>query len=190
MAKEPVLNSESNAPVRSGYRHDMGVIASIHAALRESGISFAVHLPDTLNYPLIHALERDRDFISISCSREDEGVAIAAGAFLGGRWPVLLTEGSGIGLSGLILARAVVQRTPLLILASHNSALGERHDYGAATRRATEPLLTALNIPYVIARNGSEIPLLIREAQMTVQGDKRPVAILFPRHSLHVEDPQ
>ena len=90
----------------------------------------------------------------------------------------------------MILARAVVQRTPLLILASHNSALGERHDYGAATRRATEPLLTALNIPYVIARNGSEIPLLIRETQMTVQGDKRPVAILFPRHSLHVEDTQ
>jgi sulfopyruvate decarboxylase TPP-binding subunit len=113
---------------------------------------------------------------------------MAMGAFLGGKWPVLLTEGSGLGLSGLILARGIVQRTPLLILASHNDALGERHDYHAATRRVTEPLLKALNIPYVIAMESAKIPLLIREAQLTVRGDRRPVAVVFPRHSLHVEE--
>lgn len=174
------------SPVRSGYRHDMGAVSAIHAALRAAGISFAVHLPDTINYPLIQALDADPDFISVSCSREDEGVAMAMGAFLGGRWPVLLTEGSGLGFSALALARAVVQRTPMLILASHNSALGERHDYAAATRRVTEPLLDALAIPYVLAMSAGDIPMLIREVQMTVYGDKRPAAILLPRHALHV----
>lgn len=180
-----MAGSPGPSPTRAGYRHDMQLVAAAHAALREAGIDFAVHLPDTLNYPLIRALDADPDVISVSCSREDEGVAIAMGAYLGGHWPVLLTEGSGLGFSGLALARAVVQRTPLLIIASHNSALGERHDYAAATRRVTEPLLDALTIPYVIAMRGSDIPMLIREAQMTVYGDRRPVALLLPRHSLH-----
>jgi len=173
---------------RTGYRHDPEAVRRVHEALRAAEITFATYLPDTLHYPIAQRLEADSYFTCMACSREDEGVAMAMGAFLGGRWPVLLTEGSGLGLSGLILARGIVQRTPLLILASHNDALGERHDYHAATRRVTEPLLKALNIPYVIAMESEKIPLLIREAQLTVRGDRRPVAVLFPRHSLHVED--
>jgi sulfopyruvate decarboxylase TPP-binding subunit len=169
------VSNQQPGAVRSGYIHDMAVIRAIHRALRAADVSFAAYLPDTLNHPLARLLE-------------DEGVAMAMGAFLAGRWPVLLTEGSGLGLSGLILARGIVQRTPLLILASHNSALGERHDYIAATRRVTEPLLTALNIPYAIAMSGEQAPLLVREAQLTVRGDRRPVAVLFPRHSLHVAE--
>lgn len=182
------MPEKQKGPVRAGYKHDMGVIKGIHKALQESDISFATYLPDTLNYPLIRSIEADPGMISVNCSREDEGVAMAMGAFLGGRWPVLLTEGSGLGLSALILARGIVQRTPLLILASHNDALGERHDYGAATRRVTQPLLDALNIPYVIAMSGEQTPLLIREAQLSVRGDRRPVAVLFPRHSLHMSE--
>jgi sulfopyruvate decarboxylase TPP-binding subunit len=173
---------------RAGYRHDMDAVGAIHLALREAGISFAAYLPDTLNHPLVRRLEADPAFLCVGCTREDEGIAIAMGAFFGGRWPVLLTEGSGLGLSGLILARGIVQRSPLLILASHNSALGERHDYHAATRRVTEPLLDALHIPYVVVRDGGEAPLLIREAQLTVRGERRPVAVLFPRHSLHAAE--
>jgi sulfopyruvate decarboxylase TPP-binding subunit len=173
---------------RAGYRHDMGTVQAIHHALRDAGIDFATYLPDTLNHPLVRLLEADPAFRCVGCTREDEGVAIAMGAFFGGRWPVLLTEGSGLGLSGLILARGIVQRTPLLILASHNSALGERHDYHAATRRVTEPLLDALHIPYVVVANGADAPLLIREAQLSVRGERRPVAVLFPRHSLHVAE--
>ena len=174
---------------RVGYRHDMAIVEAIHGALRDAEISFAAYLPDTLNHPLVRRLEADPAFLCVGCTREDEGIATAMGAFLGGRWPVLLTEGSGLGLSGLILARGIVQRTPLLILASHNNALGERHDYHAATRRVCEPLLEALNIPYVIVRDGREAPLLVREAQLSVRGERRPVAVLFPRHSLHSAEP-
>jgi sulfopyruvate decarboxylase subunit alpha len=175
-------------PARAGYTHDMKLVRALHQALKDAEIGFAAYLPDTLNHPLARLLEADPDMLCVNCSREDEGVAMAMGAFLGGRWPVLLTEGSGLGLSGLILARGIVQRTPLLILASHNEALGERHDYHGATRRVTEPLLRGLNIPYVIVTHREDGPMLVREAQMSVRGDRRPVAVLFPRHSLHVEE--
>src|SRR5713101_3634998 len=68
------------------------------------------------------------------CSREDEGVAMAMGAFLVGKRPVALMEGSGIGMSALILARGIVQKTPTMLIIGHNSTLGERYDYHGATR--------------------------------------------------------
>lgn len=178
----------SPAPGRARFVHDMDVVESMHRALKAAGIDFAAYLPETILYPVMQAVEDDPEITSISVAREDEGVAMCAGAFLGGMWPVLLTEASGLGLSGLMLARAVVQRTPMLILAGHNEALGERHDYTAATRRTSEPLMRALNIPYVVARNGQEIPQLITEAQLTVRGDRRPVALFFPRHTLHAAE--
>jgi sulfopyruvate decarboxylase subunit alpha len=173
---------------RAGYVHDAAAVRGIHEALRVADITFATYLPDSLNYPLVRLLEADPAITCVACSREDEGVAIAMGAWLGGRWPVILMEGSGLGLSGLILARGIVQRTPLLILASHSSALGEQHDYHAATRLVTEPTLRALNIPYVVVMDGREAPRLIREAQLTVRGQLTPVALLFPRHSLAAEE--
>jgi hypothetical protein len=36
--------------------------------------------------------------------------------------------------------------------------------------------------------SGEQAPLLVREAQLTVRGDRRPVAVLFRRHSLHVAE--
>src|SRR6185437_3463926 len=99
----------------------------------------ATYLPETILHPVMTRLEQDPAVTTVCAAREDEGVAMAIGAYLGGQWPVLLTEGSGLGLSALVLARAIVQRTPLLILASHNRVLGERHDYISATRRVTEP---------------------------------------------------
>jgi sulfopyruvate decarboxylase TPP-binding subunit len=173
---------------RARYVHDMAVVRGIHQALRAADITFAAHVPDTLNHPLARLLEDDPAVTCVACSREDEGVAMAMGAWLGGRWPVVMMEGSGLGMSGLILARGIAQRTPLLILASHNATLGEQHDYHAATRLVGEPTLRALNIPYVVVMDGRDAPRLIREAQLTVRGQRIPVALLFPRHSLAAEE--
>ncbi|HEY7060639.1 MAG TPA: thiamine pyrophosphate-binding protein [Chloroflexota bacterium] len=176
--------AESSPASRARYVHDAAAVRGVYEALRAADVSFAAHVPDTLNYPLVRLLEADSAVACVACSREDEAVAMAMGAWLGGRWPVVLMEGSGLGMSGLILARGIVQRTPLLILASHNSALGELHDYHAATRLVTEPTLRALNVPYVVVQDGRDAPRLIHEAQLTVRGQLTPVALLFPHHSL------
>lgn len=181
------MSSFTNAG-RARYQHDMSTMEVLHQSLKKAGITFLASVPDTLNHPLIRLCDDDPEMTSVACAREDEGIAVAMGAFLGGKWPCVTMEGSGIGLSALALGRAIAQRTPMLLLASHNSALGERHDYHAATRLVTEPVLAALRIPTVVVHDPAQIPLLVREAQMTIRGDRRPVALLFPRHSLHVEE--
>lgn len=162
------------------YRQES--LEAFYEGLRAAGIDFAVFLPDSL----LDGVERliiERGGIDVyQCSREDEGVAMAMGAFLVGKRPVALMEGSGIGLSALILARGIVQKTPTLLVVGHNSALGERYDYHGATRLVTEPVLRALGIPYHVLFDPSEIRTIVVEAQQTVEGQRIPVGIVVPSH--------
>lgn len=156
----------------------------MHESLRASGVDFAVFLPDTVLHVVNQLLLDDPAVKTVMCSREDEGIGIAMGAFWGGSKPVVLMEGSGLGLSSLVLARGLAQRSPTLIICSHNSVLGERFNYHAATRLVSQPTLDALRIPYYVLRDPAEIPVIIREILVTMVGQRVPVAILVPRHVL------
>ena len=152
----------------------------VHAALRAGGVNFAVSLPDSVLHPVDRLLAADPDVETFVCSREDEGVAMAVGAYLGGKVPVALMEGSGLGYCGLVLARAQLQRTPLLLLASHNGALGEAFDFHGASRAAAEGVLRGLAIPYVVLTDRTQAPLLVQQALVTVLGQKTVVGLLVP----------
>jgi sulfopyruvate decarboxylase TPP-binding subunit len=168
--------------MRDGYGYNLENARAIYQALRDGGVDFAVYLPDSLLDPIEQLLEADPEVQTVVCAREDEGIAIAMGAYLGGRLPVALMEGSGLGLSGLILARGLLMRTPLLLMASHTPALGERFDYHGATRLVGQATLAGLGIPSVVLDDARLAPTLVREALLTLKGQKAPVGLLVPRH--------
>jgi sulfopyruvate decarboxylase subunit alpha len=153
---------------------------AVHAALRRGGVNFAVSLPDTALHPVDRLLHDDPEVQAFVCSREDEGVAMAVGAYLGGKVPVALMEGSGVGYCGLVLARAQIQRTPLLLLASHSAALGEAFDFHGASRLAVEGVLRGLAIPHLVLTDRAQAPLLVEQALVTVLGQKTVVGLLVP----------
>src|SRR5688572_11075129 len=76
-----------------------GTASRIVDALVAGGVGLAVHLPDSVMYDTVRLIESDGRIPTVLCSREDEGVAIAAGASLAGSLPVVLMEGSGLGYS-------------------------------------------------------------------------------------------
>src|SRR5437773_1778605 len=88
------------------YKRD--VARSFLESLKANGVNFAVLVPDTILYALDELLLDDPAVETMVCSREDEGIGIAIGAYYGGRKPVVLMEGSGLGLSSLVLARGIV----------------------------------------------------------------------------------
>lgn len=164
--------------VPAGYSQE--IIETFYEGFREAGIDFATFLPDSILDPIAQAI-MERDEIDIyQCSREDEGVAMAMGAYLVGKKPIVMMEGSGIGLSGLILARGVVQHSATLLLVSHSSALGEAFDYHSATRLVAEPVLRALGIPCVTLSDVDQIKTVIIQACRTMEGQQIPVGILVP----------
>lgn len=158
----------------------MNPAADVHAALRGAGVDFAAHVPDSVLEPVARLLDADPDVPSVIASREDEAVAIAVGAWYAGRRPVALMEGSGVGYCGLILARAQLQRSPLLLLVGHSRALGERFDHHAATRLAGQGVLDGLGIPSVVVTRREDAADLVAAAAVTVAGQKSVVGVFFP----------
>jgi sulfopyruvate decarboxylase TPP-binding subunit len=190
MTRKPEVSGKSNAtqaasaraPGRGSPRYRQESLEAFYDGFRSAGIDFAVFLPDSMLDGIEQLILQRGGVDAYQCSREDEGVAMAMGAFLVGKRPVALMEGSGIGLSALILARGIVQKTPTMLIVGHNSTLGERYDYHGATRLVAEPVLRALNIPYHVLFDPGEIRTAIVEAQATVEGQRIPVGILVPSH--------
>ena len=172
----------ASAPPRISPRYSDEAIEAFYDSFRAAGIDFAVFLPDSFLEGTEQLILERQEMEIFQCSREDEGVAMAMGAYLVGKTPVVMMEGSGIGLSALILARGVAQHTSTLLVVSHNSTLGERYDYHAASRMVAEPVLGALGIPYHVLMDVSQIRTAVVEAQHTAAGQKIPVGILVPSH--------
>jgi sulfopyruvate decarboxylase TPP-binding subunit len=167
---------------KAGIRYRQETLEAFYDGFKAAGIDFAVFLPDSMLDGVEQLMIERGGIETYQCSREDEGIAMAMGAFLVGKRPVALMEGSGIGMSALILARGIVQKTPTLLIAGHNSTLGERYDYHGATRLVTEPVLRALDIPCHVLFDPGEIRKVIVEAQATIEGQRIPVGILVPSH--------
>lgn len=170
------------APSRGSPQYRQESLEAFYEGFKAAGIDFAVFLPDSMLDGIEQLILERGGIDAYQCSREDEGVAMAMGAFLVGKRSVALMEGSGIGLSALILARGIVQKTPTMLIAGHNSTLGERYDYHGATRLVAEPVLRALNIPYHVLFDPREIRTVIVEAQATIEGQRTPVGVLVPSH--------
>ena len=182
-SREPkTLQSITANTGKAGVRYRQESLQSFYDGFKAAGIDFAVFLPDSMLDGVEQLIIERGGIDTYQCSREDEGVAIAMGAFLVGKRPVSLMEGSGIGLSALILARGIVQKTPTMLIVGHNSTLGERYDYHGATRLVAEPVLRALNIPYHVLFDPREIRTVIVEAQETIEGQRSPVGVLVPSH--------
>ena len=171
---------EAQQPRESVARYKEEILEAFYDALKTAGINFVVYLPDSLLDGLEQLISQRNEIETFQCVREDEGIGIAMGAFLAGKKPVVMMEGSGIGLSALVLARGVVQRTPCLLLIGHNSTLGERFDHHSATRLVAEPVLRELAIPRYVIHDPNDIATAVVEAQRTVEGQRVPVGILVP----------
>ena len=69
----------------------------VHALLRTAGVRQVAIVPDAGHARLIKLCEKDRSMRVVRLTTEEEGVALLAGAWLGGEKGVLLMQSSGVG---------------------------------------------------------------------------------------------
>ena len=168
------------APTRTaGPRYRQDALDAFHDGFRAAGIDFAVFLPDSMLDGVEQLLQERGGIACYQCSREDEGIAMAMGAFLVGKKPVALMEGSGSASRAYPRARhrpadPYVDRRGPQQHPRRAIRLPRRH----AARCRTD--LRALNIPYHVLFDASQIRTAVVQAQRTVEGQRIPVAILVP----------
>ena len=170
-----------------GPRATIGAADALVSGAERAGIDTCVYVPDSCFTGVIRKFEASNQILMVPCAREDEGIAIATGLYLGGRSPVCLMEGSGLGYSALILARAIVQRTPVLVVASHTLGPGEPYDYHGATRLAAEGVFKGLGIPYAVASDAGSLPDLVHRSVQTVHAQLTCFGLLIPPYLVRGE---
>ena len=69
----------------------------IYKAIKEAGVDQVAYVPDAGHKILINACIDDNDIEAVSLTTEEEGIALSAGAWLGGEKCVMLMQSSGVG---------------------------------------------------------------------------------------------
>ena len=72
---------------------------AIFDGLKDAGIDFIVSVPCVNLSKILNMIDEDDDIIHIPVTREEEGIGICAGAYLGGKKPAILMQNSGLGNS-------------------------------------------------------------------------------------------
>ena len=122
----------------------MGWPDDIYELLREHDVSLFAYVPDAGHKTLIDRSLADPAARSVALTTEEEGVAMLAGADLGGARGVLLMQSSGAGNCVNFLSLVKAGRFPFLTLISMRGDFGEQNPWQMPMGQALRPVLDAM----------------------------------------------
>lgn len=148
--------------------------------MKAAGIRLVAYLPDSA-LCAIHLLTREDPYFQlVPVTNEGEGVAVAAGAWLGGKKAIMIMESSGLRVASEALARLGMQLTiPALLLMSYRGSLGDGNWWAINQGLVLEPMLQALRIPYCIIDKEEDIEGTLQRAVRTLEASKYHVAVIM-----------
>jgi phosphonopyruvate decarboxylase len=154
--------------------------AELAALLERHGFDFFTGVPCSLVEDLITALERRPRDPYVAAVREDAAVGLAAGAWLGGRRPVVVMQNSGLGTSLNALASlSLMYGFPALLIVTWRGYEGKDAPEHILMGEISPRLLELLRIPYRILGTSAADELLAW-ARREIDAREAPVAILVP----------
>ena len=161
---------------QTGWQHEL------YDLLRENGITQIAYVPDAGHSILIDRSLADPSVHSIALTTEEEGVALIAGADLGGTRAVLLKQSSGVGNCINMLSLIKGARFPFLTLVSMRGDFGEGNPWQFAMGQATEPVLAAMGVVCLrIERSDEVIPTMNAALTMVFKGAQAVAVLLSQR---------
>ena len=148
-------------------------------ALKRGGVRQVGYVPDAGHARLIDHCRTDPDIHDVVLTTEEEGIALAAGAWLGGQRAALLMQSSGLGNCINMLSLARTCRFPLLMLITMRGEWEEFNPWQVPMGSIVEPVLSLCEAEVHRARNPDEVEPLAQRAVQQAFGDERIVAVLL-----------
>ncbi|HVZ08678.1 decarboxylase [Rhodopila sp.] len=134
----------------------------VRDVLKRHNVSLVVYVPDNVLRPLISAIEADPFFTSFAVTREEEGLGITAGAWMGGTRGILLMQTSGFAtLPNVIASLSVPFQIPTLMMVSERGTLGEFNIGQMLVARTMRPVLDALAIEHHTMTRLDEVEFIV-----------------------------
>ena len=156
----------------------MSVNEKIVSDFKNNDISFVTTVPCKQLAGVIAAIEADDSIYHIPSNKEDGGMGLCAGAFMGGKRPAIIMQNTAIGVTINTLVTLIqYYRMPLPMLISYRGELGEPVACQVEMAVHTKALLAQLNIPTYHFHKEADVEELDAILKHTFMCNK-PVAIL------------
>ncbi len=150
-------------------------------AIIANGYSTVAYVPDEVADAPLQLLHRDRSMTMVSATREEEALAVVAGAYLGGKRGVLVMQSSGVGNSiNALCGLAIGYQIPFLMVISERGRLGEFNPVQMPLGRALPKIFEALGLQAFWLDDAGRIGDVVEGATKLAFSSSLPVAIVLP----------
>jgi len=152
----------------------------ILATLKANQVRFFTYVPDNILTPLIGGATADRDFICLGATREDEAMAAATGAYMGGLRAAVLMQTSGFALIANALGSLVVPyQIPAILIISERGIMGEFNIGQTLVARTMRPTLDALGVVHHTLTDPSTLRFVLDKSIRQAFTTRAPVAFIL-----------
>src|SRR5471032_2772070 len=145
----------------------------LFATLKRADIRQVGYVPDAGHARLIDRCRADPQIRDVVLTTEEEGVALAAGAWLGGERSALLMQSSGLGNCINMLSLSRTCRFPLLMLITMRGEWEEFNPLQEPMGSIVDPVLKLCEAEIFRARKPDEVEGMTERAVQTVFGGER-----------------
>ena len=153
--------------------------SDLYRILKAADVRQMAYVPDAGHTTLINLFSADPDVISNVLTTEEEGIAIAAGAWLGGQRSVLLMQSSGVGNCINMLSLPVIGRFPLLMLVTMRGEWAEFNPWQVPMGHATQGALEAVGVRVMRADTAADLVETVESAAALAYEAGQQIAVLI-----------
>jgi len=157
---------------------------AVFDSLKAARVRQMAYVPDAGHSTLIELFNADPEVTTNVLTTEEEGVAIAAGAWLGGRRSVLLMQSSGVGNCINMLSLPVIARFPLLMLVTMRGEWAEFNPWQVPMARATQACLEAVGVTALRAETPEDLVETVGAATALAYEADQQIAVLIGQRLL------
>ncbi len=158
--------------------------AAIHSALKSQRVRQVSYVPDAGHKRLIELCHSDEDMTAVPLTTEEEGIALAAGAWLGGERSALLMQSSGVGNCVNALTLASNCGFPLLILVTMRGEWGEFNPWQIPMGQGTPATLRLAGVRTLRLERAEEALTTVTAAAKLAFGGYGAVAVLIAQRMI------
>ncbi len=157
---------------------------AVYESLAKAGVRQVSYVPDAGHAALIDRCIAEPAMTTNVLTTEEEGIAIATGAWLGGQRSAVLMQSSGVGNCINMLSLPVQTRTPLLMLVTMRGEWAEFNPWQVPMGRATKTVLEAIGVRVFRAETADDVVATVAQgASMAFEGDQQ-IAVLISQRLL------
>lgn len=151
----------------------------IHGLFQAHRITLVSVVPDAGHQRLIELCQADPGIRTVTLTTEEEGVALAAGAWLGGTRSALLIQSSGVGNCINMLSLPNVCQMPFITLVTMRGEWGEFNPWQVPMGGTTPAVLEASGVTVFRADRADEVGPTVEGALGLAWQSRRRVAVLL-----------